>query len=135
MWWSFVRHLPLRIFAILLAVVLWAYVAGPDGGQPTARAVRIVADVRGQPAAGHVIERVLIDPAAVQLVGPRSTIERRETVATEPVDVSGRRATLARTVAVALPDGVRLVREAGVRVTVEIRAEDRMQQQRQGTAR
>lgn len=135
MWWSFARHLPLKLVAVVLAAVLWAYVAGPDGGQPTARAVRLVADVRGQPATGYVIERVLIDPAAVQLVGPRSTIERRETVATEPVDVSGRRSTLARTVAVALPDGVRLVRDARALVTVEIRAEDRMQQQRQGTTR
>lgn len=134
MWWPTARSLALKAIAIVLAAVLWAYVAGPDGGRPTARTVRIVADVRGQPATGYAIERVLVDPAAVQLVGPRSTIERRETVATEPVDVSGRRSTLARTVAVALPDGVKLVRDTGVRVTVQIRAEDRMQQ-RQGSSR
>lgn len=134
MWWSFARTLPLKIVAVLLAAGLWAYVAGPDDGRPTSRAVRVVADLRGQPATGYAIERVLVDPAAVQLVGPRSTIERRETVATEPVDVSGRRSTLERTVAVALPDGVKLVRKVGVRVTVQIRAEDRMQQ-RQGSSR
>jgi hypothetical protein len=53
-------------------------------------------------------------------------------VTTAPVDVSGRRETLADTVALALPDAVRPLRPTGVRVTVRIRSEEGM---RKGSSR
>jgi YbbR domain-containing protein len=90
------------------------------------RTVRVAAEVRGEPASGHRVHRVTAEPPAVQIKGPRSTIERRDVVATTPVDVSGGRATLTRTVALALPDSVEATGGPTVQVTVEIRPEESM---------
>jgi YbbR domain-containing protein len=92
----------------------------------TRRTVRVAADVRGEPAQGHRVHRVTLQPPAVQIKGPRSTIERRDVVPTTPVDVSGGRTTLTRTVALALPDSVEATGDPTVQVTVEIRPEDSM---------
>lgn len=92
--------------------------------------VRVSPQILGTPAPGYVVGRITVEPPAVQIKGPRSTIESRDAVTTIPVDVSGRRETLARSVALALPDAVEPTRERTVRVTVEIRAEETMSQKR-----
>ena len=120
------RNLGLKALAVLAAAGAWLYVSTAERDQPTVRALRIAPDVRGEPASGYVVERVVVEPPAVQVVGPRSTIERRETVTTAPVDVSGRRETVADNVALALPDTLRPLRPTGVRVTVQIRSEEGM---------
>ena len=126
---SLVQRLGLKALALAVAGVAWFFVATAERDQPTVRAVTIAPDVRGAPAAGYVVERIVVEPAAVQVVGPRSTIERRDTVTTAPVDVSGRRETVADTVALALPDAVRPLRPTGVRVTVRIRSEEGMRKE------
>lgn len=88
--------------------------------------VRVAPRIEGTPAPGFVVDRVTVEPPAVQIKGPRSTIEGREVVGTAPVDVSGSRQTVARTVALALPESVYPTRERAVQVTVEIRAEEQM---------
>lgn len=126
------RNVGLKALAVLAASGAWLYVSMAERDQPTVRALTIAADVRGAPASGYVVERVVVEPPAVQVVGPRSTIERRDTVTTAPIDVSGRRETVADTVALALPDTVRQLRPTAVRVTVRIRSEEGM---RKGTSR
>ncbi|MBI1735831.1 MAG: hypothetical protein HYR51_11715 [Candidatus Rokubacteria bacterium] len=125
------RDLGLKALAVAAAAGAWLYVTTAERDQPTVRALRIAPDVRGEPAPGYVVEGVVVEPPAVQVVGPRSTIERRDTVTTAPVDVSGRE-TVADTVALALPDSLRPVRPMGVRVTVRIRSEEGM---RKGSSR
>ncbi len=44
----------------------------------------------GEPAVGHVLGEVAVEPALVEISGPRDQIERTRFVLTEPVDVSGR---------------------------------------------
>lgn len=61
-----------------------------------------------------------------------NNIESRDAVTTTPVDVTGRRETLAGTVALTLPEAVEPTRERTVRVTVEIRAEETMSHTRTG---
>ncbi|HEU5195986.1 MAG TPA: CdaR family protein [Methylomirabilota bacterium] len=85
------------------------------------RTVRVVPQVHGRPAADHILGPVLVDPATVEIKGPRTTIEGRSAVETLPVDVSGRRAPVTQTVGLALPDSVYLVDRRTVSVTVEIR--------------
>jgi len=85
------------------------------------RTVQVVPQVQGRPAAGHVLGPVVVDPATVQIKGPRTTIEGRTIVETLPVDVSGRRAPVTQTVGLALPDSVYPVDRRTVSVTVEIR--------------
>ena len=91
------------------------------------KTMRAVASVRGQPAPGYAVTRVLVDPGSVLVKGPRSTIETRESVETAPVDVAGSRATVTQTVGLVLPDNVYPIRAGRVQVTVEIRPETAVQ--------
>jgi len=67
---------------------------------------------------------VVVEPATVQIKGPRTTIELRTAVDTLPVDVSGRREAVTRTVGLALPESVYPVDRRTVEVTVDIRPEE-----------
>jgi YbbR domain-containing protein len=87
------------------------------------RDVRVVPTLRGAPPADVSLGRVVADPATVQLKGPRTTIEERTTVETAPVDVTGLRQSITRTVGLLLPDSVYPTSQRTVQVTVEIRPE------------
>jgi YbbR domain-containing protein len=90
------------------------------------RAVRVVPQIRGTPAPEHALARVVVEPQTVQVKGPRTTIEGRTTVDTAPIDVSGIRRSVTRTVGLLLPDSVYATTQRTVQVTVEIRPEDKM---------
>jgi YbbR-like protein len=85
--------------------------------------LRVVAVVRGTPAPGHRVAAIRVDPIAVLVKGPRSTIEARESVQTTPVDVAGRRNSVTQTVGLAFPDSVSAVNQGRVHVTVDIQTE------------
>ena len=93
--------------------------------------VKVVPQVRGTPAPGFAVQRVVVDPTTVRIKGPRSTIETRGEVPTLPIDVSGSRRSVTQSVGLMLPASTYLTRERTVRVTVEI-VEDGMSQQQQG---
>jgi YbbR domain-containing protein len=86
-------------------------------------AVKVVPQVRGAPAAGYAVQRVLVEPSTVTIKGPRSTIEARGEIATLPVDVSGSRRSVTQSVGLMLPASTYSTRERTVRVTVEIAEE------------
>jgi YbbR domain-containing protein len=90
--------------------------------------VPVVAHVQGRPAPDHVLRQVVVTPATVEIRGPRTTIEGRHAVDTLPVDVSGHREAVTRTVGLALPESVYPVDQRTVEVTVDIRPEDTMQE-------
>jgi YbbR domain-containing protein len=92
------------------------------------KTVPVVARVLGQPAPTYVMRRVVVQPATVEIRGPRTTIEERTAVDTLPVDVSGRREALTRTVGLALPESIYPVDRRTVEVTVDIRPEETMQE-------
>lgn len=94
----------------------------------TTKIVPVVARVLGLPAPAHVLRRVVVQPPTVEIKGPRTTIEARTAVDTLPVDVSGRRETLTRTVGLALPESIYPVDRRTVEVTVDIRPEETMQE-------
>lgn len=85
--------------------------------------LRVVAVVRGTPAPGHRVTAVRVDPIAVLVKGPRSTIDARDSVQTAPVDVAGRRDSVTQIVGLAFPDSVVAVDQGRVHVTVDIHAE------------
>jgi YbbR domain-containing protein len=95
------------------------------------RTVPVVPQLRGVPADAYMLRRVTVEPPAVQVKGPRTTIEAQAAVPTVPVDVSGLRETVTRTVGLVLPESVYLTSERPVQVTVEVRPEGSMQ--RRGT--
>lgn len=84
---------------------------------------RVQPQVRGAPAPGYTVAGVAVDPSLIQVRGPRSTIERRDTVETAPVDVTGQHRSVSQTVGLLLPEFVYPIRAGGVQVTVEIRKE------------
>jgi YbbR domain-containing protein len=88
------------------------------------RSVRIVPRIQGHPAAAFVVGRVVVEPAVVQIKGPRTTIESRTAVETLPVDVSGRREAVTQTVGLELPESVVAMERRAVQVTVDIRPEE-----------
>jgi YbbR domain-containing protein len=91
------------------------------------RALPVEPRIRGTPAPGHVVARVTVEPSSVVVKGPRTTIEKRERVETAPVDVTGSRGSVTRSVALLLPEFVATTRAHTVQVTVEIQPEGRMQ--------
>ena len=99
------------------------------------KAVRVVPQIRGTPAAEHALGRVAVDPQIVEVKGPRTTIEGRTTVDTVPVDVTGIRHSITQSVGLLLPDSVYATTQRTVQVTVEIRPEDSMRVERPGRAR
>jgi YbbR domain-containing protein len=96
----------------------WLRVTVDEAG---VRSVRVLPQIRGNPAPDHAIQRVVVDPPTVQVKGPRLTIEAHDTVDTVPVDVSGSQADITQTIGLVLPEAVYLTRERAVQVTVEIR--------------
>ena len=101
-----------------------------------AKTLQVVPQIRGAPEPDHVIQRVTVEPATVQVRGPRSTIEGRTTVETVPVDIAGRRDTVSQSVGLALPESVYLTDQRKVQVTVEIKSEEPMGgRRREGAAR
>lgn len=90
--------------------------------------VAIVPQIKGAPAPGYTVRRVVVDPSSVRIKGPRSTIEARGEVSTLPIDVSGSRRSMTQSVGLMLPASTYMTRERTVQVTVEI-AEDSMSQQ------
>jgi YbbR domain-containing protein len=97
--------------------------------------LRVVPHLRGTPAPGFTVRRVAVEPSAVQVKGPRFTIEGRGTVETIPVDIADRQQTVVETVGLVLPDGAYLTKDRAVQMTVEIIAEGGMRQGRKEAVR
>jgi YbbR domain-containing protein len=97
--------------------------------------VRVVPHVRGAPAEGYLLRKIVVAPPTVELKGPRSSVEAWDTIHTDPVDISGSRQTVTQTVPLVLPDAVYPITERTVVVTVDIRPEDSMRQRKPAGAR
>lgn len=96
--------------------------------------VRVVPKLLGTPAAGHAVGRVGVEPQIVDVRGPRTTIEEHTAVETAPVDVTGARQSISRTVGLLLPDSVSATTRT-VHVTVDIGPEDSMRPRQPGNPR
>lgn len=85
------------------------------------RAVKVRADIDGEPAAGFQLGEVSIEPARLRISGPRSEVLRLAEVLTETIDVAGANAALEKKVK-AMPGGlhVRLDGESEVLVQIPI---------------
>jgi YbbR domain-containing protein len=85
------------------------------------KTIPVAPAIDGKPAAGYFIERVVVDPRDVEVVGPESAVRRLKQADTEPVNLSGATATVHETVNIGLPDSTaRLTTLRTARVTVDI---------------
>jgi YbbR domain-containing protein len=60
----------------------------------------------GQPAAGYRVSNVQIAPLEVQATGLQNTLTGLVLLATDPIDITGAKADIVRTVTIRPPDGV-----------------------------
>ena len=75
--------------------------------------------VIGTFAAGYHIARIIADPSAVTIIGPKSHVEDIDTALTDPVDATGVVGQATFTTHVYVPDPlVRVARSGALRVTV-----------------
>jgi YbbR domain-containing protein len=83
------------------------------------RAVKVRADIDGEPAPGFVVDEVVIEPPRLRIAGARSEVLRLSEVLTETIDVAGANAPLERKVKAA-PGGLHVWLDGPNEVTVRI---------------
>lgn len=86
------------------------------------RAVRIRADIEGEPAPGFLMGEVGVDPPRVWLTGARSEVMRLTEVVTETIELAGAQASVDREVRLSLGGGhvwMEETRPVRVRIPIE----------------
>ncbi len=86
--------------------------------------LRVAPVVTGAPPTGYFIESTETQPEEVTVVGDRDQLELLvgDSVQTEPINITGQTSEFSRTVALELPEGIRLLDEnTRITVTVHIR--------------
>jgi len=87
----------------------------------TTRMVPVAAAIEGQPAPGYFIERLVVEPSEVEVVGPESALRALQQAITEPVELDGATSPVREVVNIGLPDSsARLRTTRAARVTVSI---------------
>lgn len=84
------------------------------------KAVSVVPQVRGQPAAGYWQGPIAVDPSTVQIVGDPALLEGVSVLTTADVDITGGQADVVRAVPINRPQGVSIVRDQTATVRVSI---------------
>ncbi|HEV8516501.1 MAG TPA: CdaR family protein [Candidatus Limnocylindrales bacterium] len=100
-----------------------AHVLIQVGRAEETRSVPVVPRFRGSLPVGYEVTRVEADPPVVTLSGDLGTLSRIDSVQTQPIDLTGRRADLEIDASLDLPDGVAAVGAGGIRVRLTIEAE------------
>jgi YbbR domain-containing protein len=83
------------------------------------RAVKVRADIEGEPALGFTLGEVVVEPARLRIAGARSEVLRLSEVLTETIDVAGANAALEKKVR-AMPGGLHVWLDGDELVTVRI---------------
>jgi YbbR domain-containing protein len=83
------------------------------------RAVKVRADIDGEPAPGFTLGEVVVEPARLRIAGARSEVLRLSEVLTETIDVAGADGALEKKVR-AMPGGLHVWLDGDELVTVRI---------------
>ena len=85
------------------------------------RRVPVIPAIDGEPAPGFVTGRSTVTPSTVDVLGPESRLKALTSATTEPVSVSGQRASVSDVVTIGVSDGaLRLAEAQTATVAVEI---------------
>ncbi len=103
--------------------ILPAFVRTEVDLETRGKTVSIVPQLTGAPADGYVVQQQVAVPASVIVDGPPEIIDKLLFLNTEPVDITGAKESLSRTVAIQdLPEGITLLdpqtNEIEVRVSI-----------------
>jgi hypothetical protein len=74
----------------------------------------------GEPATGFAVAAIELEPARVEVAGPRVTMDNLSELVTRPIDVNGLAVTTMRPVSLDLPAGVSEVQDAPVAARIEV---------------
>jgi YbbR domain-containing protein len=84
--------------------------------------VPVIADIRGTPGLNQAVKSVAVEPTMVELTGAQDALAGLATVYTQPVDITGATDQVVEDVDLVLPQGVSLVNQGQVHVTVDLGA-------------
>ncbi|OGW79782.1 MAG: hypothetical protein A2Z83_03625 [Omnitrophica bacterium GWA2_52_8] len=90
-----------------------------------AKKLRVEPDFAGEPALGYTVvqNEIQIDPTAILVEGPKSQLEKQESVKTDPIDLVGRIRSLRRTMSLRLPANLKPLTETMIDIYVPIHEE------------
>lgn len=97
------------------------------------KSLRVVPELSGALAPGFAVFAVAAEPSAVDVKGPRATLDARSSISTGPVDIAGGRERMTRTVGLMVPDALTLLGARVVQVTIDVRPEDPKRSKKRGT--
>jgi YbbR domain-containing protein len=92
----------------------------PVEQQLSYKTVGVQPAITGSVQSGYIIEGVTTEPAAITVVGSPQALASTNFAQTEQIDATDANATFARQVSVIVPEGVSVVQEGTVRVTVRV---------------
>lgn len=84
------------------------------------KTVGIKAVTTGLAASGFFVSNIVVDPTTVDIVGQDSLLRTTQYIETVVIDISSQSDTLAKTVALSLPDGISLQKDSNQKVKVTI---------------
>jgi len=87
---------------------------------PTTISVLVSPKWKGQPAFGFAVSSYQIRPNQVQLTGTNSVLAGISVLETEPIDLSGLKSTMTKTVRIKLPNGVHVVGSPEVTINIAV---------------
>lgn len=90
----------------------------------TTRLVPVHPTVSGEPATGHFVTEISVQPLAVTIAGPDALLREVSSAATDTIDLTGLTGSESFDVELLLPDGVRLADDPATPVRVSVGIEE-----------
>lgn len=130
-------NLGLKLLALFLAIATWFYIVVELEKGATAekeaienmlpfrivtRQLPIKLNLTGELSDGYVIvqDQIKIEPSTCVMIGPKTLVNRMNSIETQPVDISGHTRTVSKNVAIAPPIKGIEIKEKFVKVTIPI---------------
>ena len=78
-------------------------------------------DIAGRQARGFIVSGITTAPDKAEVRGPKDTLDKLDTLRTEPIDINGANDTLEKDIAIKVPEDAERVIPGEVRVKISIR--------------
>lgn len=85
-----------------------------------AKQVSVKPLLQGNPASGYIIEKVMITPVSIRIIGSSDRLDQINYLSTEPIDITGINRDLEKEVFVSLPKDIRTMENPRVKVLVVV---------------
>ncbi len=136
---SILNNMGLKLLALLLAIVTWAYIVLELQKSSVeereiiqsilpyrmiSKKVPIELDLIGEPRDGYKVayNEVVITPSEFVIVGPKAILNDISSIETQPIDITGLTKTLRKDVSI-IPPARGVIKEKFITVTVPIHKE------------